>query len=183
MNLETTVAESDVGQAIQKRFTFKSPPISGELLANAGVDVAALANNHALDYGPEAVVRTVEILEGAGLVTAGTGASSEAAYGGARLEVDGWDLAILSFSRVPCDSPEPGETYIDEVAWACPDFQALTEQAVAAAADADFTLVMVHWGVQRQVCPFAAPARPRRGVDLSGSGCSHREPSPHPAGS
>jgi len=153
VNLETTVAEAAVGRAIQKKFTFKSPPVSGELLADAGVDVAALANNHALDYGPDAVIRTIEILEEAGVATAGTGATSAEAYAGRRLDVSGWDLAILSFSRVPCDSPEPGETYIEEVAWACPQFDELTTAAVTAAADADFTVVMVHWGVQRQQCP------------------------------
>lgn len=153
LNLETTVAEPDVGRAIQKKFTFKSPPVSATLLADAGVDVAALANNHALDYGPEAVIRTIEILEDAGVATAGTGPTSPDAYRGIRLDVSGWDLAILSFSRVPCDSPEPGETYIEEVAWACPQFDELTTAAVAAAADADFTVVMVHWGVQREQCP------------------------------
>ncbi|NND03862.1 MAG: CapA family protein [Acidimicrobiia bacterium] len=153
LNLETTVAEPDVGRAIQKKFTFKSPPISGELLANAGVDVAALANNHALDYGPDAVIRTIEILNQAGVATVGTGESSDRAYRGIRVDVNGWDLAILSFSRVPCDSPEPGETYIDEVAWACPQFEEQTTAAVADAADADFTVVMVHWGVQSQECP------------------------------
>lgn len=153
VNLETTVAEQDVGKAIQKRFTFKSPPVSGELLADAGVDIAALANNHALDYGPAAVIRTIEILEEAGLKTAGTGFTADEAYNGIRLGVRGWDVAILSFSRVPCDSPEPGESYIEEVAWACPQFDELTTAAVTKAADADFTVVMVHWGVQRQRCP------------------------------
>lgn len=153
LNLETTVAEADVGSAIEKRFTFKSPPVTGRLLAEAGVDVAALANNHALDYGPAAVVRTIEILGEAGVATAGTGRSRDEAYEALRLDISGWDLAILSFSRVPCDAPEPGESYIDEVAWACPQFDHLTIGAVAAAADADFTVVMVHWGIQREVCP------------------------------
>lgn len=153
VNLETTVAEPDVGRAIQKRFTFKSPPVSGQLLFDAGVDVAALANNHALDFGPEAVARTIEILEAAGVATVGTGPDRNEAYSALRLEVEGWDLAILSFSRVPCDSPEPGESYIEEVAWACSDFEKLTLDAVAAAANADFTIVMVHWGIQRNKCP------------------------------
>ena len=153
VNLETTVAESAVGAAIQKRFTFKSPPVTGELLAGAGIDVAALANNHALDYGPEAVIRTIEILNEAGVATAGTGKTRDEAYSALRLEVAGWDLAVLSFSRVPCDSPEPGESYIDEVAWACPQFEERTIAAVDAAADADFTVVMIHWGIQRDICP------------------------------
>jgi len=155
VNLETTVAEPEVGKAIQKRFTFKSPPVSGDLLRDAGVDVAALANNHALDYGPEAVVRTIELLGESGLATVGTGHDRDEAYQAVRLDVSGWDIAVLSFSRVPCDSPEPGESYIEEVAWACPQFDELTSDAVAAAADADYTIVMIHWGIQRNTCPAA----------------------------
>jgi poly-gamma-glutamate capsule biosynthesis protein CapA/YwtB (metallophosphatase superfamily) len=155
VNLETTVAEGGVGKAIAKRFTFKSPPVTGKILFDAGVDVAALANNHALDYGPEAVIRTIEILREAGVATAGTGSTLAEAYTALRLKVAGWDLAILSFSRVPCDSPEPGESYIDEVAWACPQFVDLTLAAVEAASDADFTIVMIHWGIQRDLCPAA----------------------------
>lgn len=153
VNLETTVAEADVGRAIQKRFVFKSPPKTADILAEAGVDIAALANNHALDYGPEAVVRTIEILDEGGIVTAGTGIDPESAYAGVRVDVEGWDVAILSFSRVPCDSPEPGESYIEEVAWACPEFEHATIDAVAAAADADLVVVMIHWGVQSRGCP------------------------------
>ena len=153
VNLETTVAEASVGKAIQKRFRFKSPPETAAILAAAGVDVAALANNHALDYGPEAVIRTIELLEEAGVATAGTGSDAAAAYTPLRLDVEGWDVGIASFSRVPCDSPEAGETYIEEVAWACPQFEELTIDAVASSADADLLVVMIHWGVQSRACP------------------------------
>jgi poly-gamma-glutamate synthesis protein (capsule biosynthesis protein) len=155
VNLETTVAEANVGRAIEKTFTFKSPPKTAGILADAGVDVAALANNHALDYGPDAVIRTIEILNEGGVVTAGTGPDPETAYAGIRLDVRGWDVAVLSFSRVPCDSPEPGESYIDEVAWACPQFEQATIDAVAAATDADLVVVMVHWGIQSRACAAA----------------------------
>jgi poly-gamma-glutamate capsule biosynthesis protein CapA/YwtB (metallophosphatase superfamily) len=155
VNLESTVAEASVGSPIQKRFLFKSPPKTAAILADAGVDVAALANNHALDYGPEAVLRTIEILEAGGVATAGTGVDAAAAYEPLWLAVGGWNVAIASFSRVPCDSPEPGETYIDEVAWACPQFEEATIDAVASAADADLLVVMVHWGVQSRACPAA----------------------------
>lgn len=153
VNLETTVAEASVGKAIQKRFRFKSPPETAVILADAGIDVAALANNHALDYGPEAVLRTIELLEEAGVATAGTGVDAAAAYAPLHLDVEGWDVAVASFSRVPCDSPEAGETYIEEVAWACPQFEQATIDAVASAADADLLVVMVHWGVQSRACP------------------------------
>ncbi len=154
VNVETVIAEEEVGAPIEKVYVFKSPPASGGILAGAGVDVAALANNHALDYGPDGVLRTIEILEEAGLATAGTGRGPGAAYAGTRLRVDGWPVAVLSFTRVPCDRPEPGETFIPEIAWACPDYVDATVQAIAgAAARSDLVVVMAHWGVERQACP------------------------------
>jgi poly-gamma-glutamate synthesis protein (capsule biosynthesis protein) len=154
VNVETVIAEEDVGAPIEKVFVFKSPPASAEILADAGIDVAALANNHALDYGPDGVLRTIEIVEEAGLATAGSGRGPGAAYAGTRLRVAGWRVAVLSFTRVPCDRPEPGETFIREIAWACPDDVAATVAAVAAAAArSDLVVVMAHWGVERQACP------------------------------
>ena len=154
VNLETTVAETEVGAPVDKVYTFKSPPITAQILAAAGVDMAALANNHALDYGTEAVLRTIEILEQAGLAAAGTGPDPATAYAGTRLRVHGWRVAVLSFTRVPCDRPEPGETFIPEIAWACPQFAGATVDAVATAADgADLVVVMAHWGIERQACP------------------------------
>ena len=61
---------------------------------------------------------------------------------------------MLSFTRVPCDRPEPGETFIPEIAWACPEDTPATVAAVArAAARSDLVVVMAHWGIERQACP------------------------------
>ncbi len=61
---------------------------------------------------------------------------------------------MLSFTRVPCDRPEPGETFIPEIAWACPDDTPATVTAVRrAAARSDLVVVMAHWGIERLVCP------------------------------
>ena len=154
VNVETVIAEEGVGSPIEKVYVFKSPPASADILAAAGVDVAALANNHALDYGRKGVLRTIELLEGAGLATAGTGPDPDAAYAGTRLRARGWRVAVLSFTRIPCDRPEPGETFIPEIAWACPDDVPTSVEAVAAAAErSDLLVVMAHWGIERQACP------------------------------
>jgi poly-gamma-glutamate synthesis protein (capsule biosynthesis protein) len=154
VNVETVIAEEEVGAPIEKVYVFKSPPASAEILADAGVDVGALANNHALDYGRDGVLRTIEILEEAGLATAGTGRGPGAAYAGTRTRVHGWRVAVLSLTRVPCDRPEPGETFIPEIAWACPaDVDATVAAVAGAAARSDLVVVMAHWGVERQACP------------------------------
>ena len=56
VNLETTVGEPGVGEALDKTYIFRSPPSTVEILHEAGVDVVSLANNHTLDYGQRRAV-------------------------------------------------------------------------------------------------------------------------------
>jgi Bacterial capsule synthesis protein PGA_cap len=53
VNLETAVTVR--GTPEPKDFVFRSPPVAFDALADAGIDVATMANNHALDYGPVSV--------------------------------------------------------------------------------------------------------------------------------
>ena len=55
VNLETAIAVG--GQPEKKSFTFQAPPSAFTALADAGVDVATMANNHAADYGRPACAR------------------------------------------------------------------------------------------------------------------------------
>jgi poly-gamma-glutamate capsule biosynthesis protein CapA/YwtB (metallophosphatase superfamily) len=42
-----------------KQFFFRAPPAATAPLARLGVDCVTLANNHALDYGPDALLDTL----------------------------------------------------------------------------------------------------------------------------
>src|SRR5918995_4212441 len=50
-----------------KPFFFRAPPKAVGALRAAGVSAAGLANNHALDFGPEALADTVRHLREAGI--------------------------------------------------------------------------------------------------------------------
>ena len=77
-NLETSLG--DVGTPEAKRYTFQSPPEAAQSLALAGVDLVSLANNHAKDFGPEALLQGIDLLGEAGVATVGGGADDAAAY-------------------------------------------------------------------------------------------------------
>src|SRR5205814_5484085 len=62
-----------------KPFFFRAPPVAAERLAELGVDAVTLANNHALDYGPEALLDTISHLEATGVAAVGAGATEEEA--------------------------------------------------------------------------------------------------------
>ena len=153
VNLETAVAESDVGSAVDKKYTFRSPPVTVELLKDAGVDVVQLGNNHTLDYRRPALLRTLELLDEGGIAYAGAGPDEEAAYAPLFLDVEGWSVSMVSFSRVPCDWSWQGENTRPEVAWTCDPFADKALAAVEAASSADVTVVMVHWGIEGDHCP------------------------------
>ncbi len=147
VNLETTVAEAGVGRAAAKTYVFKSPPETAALLAQAGVDAVSLANNHALDYGPEGVARTIQLIEAWGTHVVGAGIDEAGAYAPRFFDVKGWTVGIVAFSHITCVNRP-------EVAWACTSFTENTVSAVeTAAAASDITVVFAHWGVEKARCP------------------------------
>lgn len=154
VNLETTIAEPNVGTAKNKRFTFKSPPGSVGILTAAGIDVVQLANNHTRDYGNPALARTLELLDEGGLSHVGAGPDVVAAHLPQVFLVNGWKVGVVAFSRVPCGWSSSGENTRPEVAWTCDPFVADTLAAVELAAEtSDVVVVMVHWGVELDHCP------------------------------
>jgi poly-gamma-glutamate capsule biosynthesis protein CapA/YwtB (metallophosphatase superfamily) len=89
----------------------------GQVLNRLGVDCVTLANNHALDFGAEALVDTFEHLGTAGIKCVGAGRNLEDARKPAVLEVDGFRLAVLGFSDHPrefaAEQDAPGIGYAD----------------------------------------------------------------------
>jgi poly-gamma-glutamate synthesis protein (capsule biosynthesis protein) len=71
-NLECAV--SDTGRRAPKRYAFRAPPMAAISLASVGVDVVSQANNHALDYGPDALADTRRELQRRGILVVGAGA-------------------------------------------------------------------------------------------------------------
>ena len=147
------MAISDRGSAVDKEFVFRAPPPAAARIAAAGIDVASLANNHARDYGPDALLDTVALLEAAGVVALGAGADAAAAYGYRVLHAGNVRVAFVATSMVvpwmfPAGPDRPG------IASARP-MDRTVESVRAAARAADVVIVVVHWGAERQTCPVA----------------------------
>jgi poly-gamma-glutamate capsule biosynthesis protein CapA/YwtB (metallophosphatase superfamily) len=156
LNLECCVSDrGEPWRAPGKPFFFRAPPLAAELLAEIGVDGVTLANNHALDYGFEALLDTLEHLRAVGIVTAGAGADVASAREPGLLSARGVRVALIGASDHPDDfaaGPDrPGIAYADlrtdpRGGW--------LEAAVAAARDdADAVLVSPHWGANMTVSP------------------------------
>ncbi|MGH9166204.1 MAG: CapA family protein [Acidimicrobiales bacterium] len=152
VNAEMVVATG--GVAAEKSFVFRAPPSAAATLAAAGVDVANLANNHSLDFGPDAMLETVAHLRDAGVVTVGAGADGAAAYAPAMFSVAGTRVAVLGATRVvPRRDWAAGEGPGVASAY---DRRRLVAAVRAARAAAEVVVVAVHWGQEGAACPEPA---------------------------
>jgi poly-gamma-glutamate capsule biosynthesis protein CapA/YwtB (metallophosphatase superfamily) len=100
LNLECCVSERGERWADPaKPFFFRAPPRAVELLVHLGVDCVTLANNHALDFGREALLDTFEHLDAAGIRWVGAGPDLERAQTTVALE----GLTVVAFADHPAD--------------------------------------------------------------------------------
>lgn len=95
VNLECPFTER--GEKIAKNFNFRARPELVAALIAGGVDVASLANNHMIDYGPEGLFDTVSALDTHGIVHFGAGRTLAAAREPAIVEKNGVKLAFLGY--------------------------------------------------------------------------------------
>lgn len=144
-NLETPV--SSRGSVIQKRFTFRSPPDALPALARSGIDVVSLANNHTLDYGPDALDDTERLVGEAGLGFGGITRVGEPQVPLIR-EVRGLKVGVLFYcdpaQRYSC--AEEFEVYDRRPAEATPE--AVARDIRALRPQVDVLAVLIHWGVE-----------------------------------
>src|SRR5918994_6872383 len=104
LNLECCISErGERWPDPDKPFFFRAPPVAAELLAGIGVDCVTLANNHVLDYGPQALLDTLEHLRAVGVGWVGAGTDVAAAREPCRLEARGLRLPPLRASDHPRD--------------------------------------------------------------------------------
>lgn len=73
INAETVITTTLDPFVPSKMYSYASDPLMVPALAEAGVDVLGLANNHAMDHGPNGLADTSRHAEASGLVTFGAG--------------------------------------------------------------------------------------------------------------
>ena len=86
----------------------RCPPSAIEAFTAAGIDVVSLANNHTMNYGPEGLLQTIEVLDSAGIAHCGGGADLQAAHRPAILQRNGTRVAFLAYTS--CYQPGFGAT-------------------------------------------------------------------------
>jgi poly-gamma-glutamate capsule biosynthesis protein CapA/YwtB (metallophosphatase superfamily) len=155
LNLECCI--SDGGTSFpdpRKRFFFRAPPVAAERLAELGVDAVTLANNHALDYGPKALLDTLRHLDRAGIAAVGAGADDVRAREPLIVRCGPLRVRVVAFSDHPAAyaaAPgQPGIAYVD-LRSGPPDW---ARAAARPGPDCDAVLVTPHWGPNMVSAPL-----------------------------
>jgi poly-gamma-glutamate synthesis protein (capsule biosynthesis protein) len=193
LNLECCISRrGSPWPAPGKPFFFRAPPAAVETLLHLGVDCVTLANNHALDFGYDALLDTFDYLDAAGIRWAGAGPDLERARQPIWLESGGLRLTVVALTDHPRDfaarPDRPGVAYAD-LRTGIPDW---IVEALAAAGGkptdeptarvglpegVDAVLLKPHWGPNMTLEPPAyvrrAAAELRRHATLIAGHSAH----------
>ncbi|WP_435195982.1 CapA family protein [Natronomonas sp. EA1] len=129
-------------------------------LEAAGVSCVTLANNHVLDFGPEALRDTLDALEAAGIPYAGVGDSPEEAFAPVAFEAGDCRVAVVAATdNTPAFAANGGlgTAYVDienDPGGARTAMRAALDRAWAL--DPDLVVVSLHWGPNMRTAPSEA---------------------------
>ena len=162
VNLETSVGTGGAPEP-GKRYTFSTGPAAFTALSEAGVDVASMANNHALDFGRSRLPSTLRGVRAAAttdpaLAVIGIGRDEDEAFAPALTRIDDTTVATLAASLADQD-PTADPTGDWAARGARPgiadatDPSRLLEEVRRSDGAADVVVVYLHWGIQGESCP------------------------------
>ncbi len=147
--LETPVSDDNIG--LDGYPTFEAPRELAAALVDAGYDGCSTASNHSMDRGPNGVRTTLNEMDNVGLGHAGMARTEEEAIAPQIYDVDGVQVAHLSWTYglngfvLPAD--EPWLVNVNDVD------SIRAEAARARQAGADVVVLSIQWGNEYQRTP------------------------------
>ncbi len=178
VNLESAITSRGTPEA--KEFHFRTTPAAVDVLANAGVDVVSLANNHAVDFGPLGLADTLAAKAASPVPVVGIGQRADEAFAPAVFTVRGTSIAVIASTQVN-DLTVNKYPATDRAAGVAGNLRndRLVAAVTAARGRYDVVVVFLHWGTEQQTCPDAAQrataaALEKAGADVIVGGHAHR---------
>jgi poly-gamma-glutamate synthesis protein (capsule biosynthesis protein) len=135
-------------EIIEKSYTFRAHPKRVDILKEMGADIVSLANNHALDFGEEALLDTFTTLDEAGIDYVGAGANMNRAKAPIYYTIGDTTIAYVAASHVIyamdwyATDERPGMIGTYEPTLFISSIKEAKENS-------DFVVVYVHWGKER----------------------------------
>ena len=153
MMLNNEFAYSDRGAPTpEKQFTFRARPDSVAYLTDMGVDIVSLANNHAYDYGEQALLDSLQILQAEGIPYVGAGVNEQEASAPVYFIINDMKVAFISATQIErLDNPDTkGATETSPGVFRCFNGEKLMQTVAQAKEESDFVVVYIHWGTENQ---------------------------------
>ena len=178
-NLETAITER--GSPAPKEFTFRAPSSALTALAAGGIDVASMANNHGMDYGPVGLQDSLAARDALRFPIIGIGRNSAEAYAPYRATIRGQRIAVIGATQVLDANLITAWTATPTHAGlaSAKDVGRLAAVVAQVRKTSDTVVVFLHWGIETQTCPSAAQQQLARalviaGADIVVGGHAHR---------
>ncbi len=153
MMLNNEFAYSDRGAPTpEKQFTFRARPDSVAYLTDMGVDIVSLANNHAYDYGEQALLDSLQILQAEDIPYVGAGVNEQEASAPVYFIINDMKIAFISATQIErLDNPDTkGATETSPGVFRCFNGEKLMQTVAQAKEESDFVVVYIHWGTENQ---------------------------------
>ncbi|NLO04718.1 MAG: hypothetical protein GX131_02695 [candidate division WS1 bacterium] len=169
------------GGVIPNEYFFQAPPSQAQRLANTGFDAVVVANNHIMDYGPQALLETFSALDDAGIEHTGAGPDLAAARQPVVARIGAQTIALLSYVSVrtlpgtehfAATERTAGTVFVAGDASGNPTAHTaamIANDIRAARKVADFVVPCFHWGIENRDSPDALPRRLARHAIDSGA--------------
>jgi len=139
VNLECVISDQGAARA-EKPYCFRAPVQAASVLHSAGINAVGMANNHAGDFGSDALIDSIERLKANDIAVIGAAETPERAYAPHFfIARDGRKAALLALSDLEDDRSD------GRVA-AASDRDRVARAIAEARAAAGFVLCLVHWG-------------------------------------
>lgn len=177
INLECVISSAgEEWHPTTKAFHFRARPRAVEFLQAAKIDGVALANNHVLDYGPDALLDCLMLLDQAGIKRTGAGATLNEALHPALFALPKGRVALVALTD---NEPEwdaavskPGVNYAscDDRGLVEPYRSRIVQMVARAREQAEIVIVSAHvgpnWGAPSRAIQALAHELIDMGADL-----------------
>lgn len=133
-----------------REYIFRASPKMAESLSIAGFDVMSLANNHTMDYGPDALMDTLDFLHSFNTGAIGAGKNIYDARSPYYIQVKNTLVAFLAYSEIVPYSYGATQ-YSPGISVASMDYKRnyFCEDIKKAKENADIVVIYFHWGEER----------------------------------
>jgi len=132
-----------------KSLSFRSKPSAARGLSNAGFDIISLATPHAMDYGNDAFLDTLDFLSWYGVKYVGAGRNLKESRQPVIISSKDTRVAFLAYYR----GNQFDQTFFaedDNIGPAFPVYEELEKDIAEAKRQSDIIIVAMHWGARTE---------------------------------